>query len=319
MCMLPFVSFVLLHILNHASCYFLSPSAFLFSYYNRNDVTLLVAPEEEEKLNSKSIVSTASSCLHVWSLSVSLYVCLWLAVHLTILTPLWLPQSSVSVGRKEGLVVTVEMVCRKGGRKSCCFPLLWSLSQKLQTQVCVCIWRFAGTYGCAPESSLKWKLVVALFLFYQKYFEDYVSSWELEVDGKNSVLQRKSEKKWPPFNICPAPGCNLNGSRCWEWARCQRVIKGKLKNIDDHPLGKTTNLICRSSGAGILLRECIYWQTSMFLLKNNFVCKWKSCVSCNARSLTFNIHFQSLKARAKIFPHVWKSSTGCQLQLRVNS
>lgn len=73
MCILPFVSFVLLHILNH---YFLSPSAFLLSYYNRNDVTLLVAPEEEEKLNSKSIVSTASSCLHVWSLSVSLYVCL---------------------------------------------------------------------------------------------------------------------------------------------------------------------------------------------------------------------------------------------------
>lgn len=73
MCILPFVSFMLLHILTHASCYSLSPSAFLLSYHNRNDVTLLVAPEEEEKLNSKSIVSTAyflSACLVLVSESV---------------------------------------------------------------------------------------------------------------------------------------------------------------------------------------------------------------------------------------------------------
>lgn len=168
MCMLPFVSFILLHILT--SCYSLSPSAFLLSYHNRNDVTLPVAPEEEEKLNSKSIVSTASSCLHVWSLSVSLYVCLIGGTSDHPDSPVTPP--GLCFSWKEGRPCGHR---RKGLQKgrvkslSCCFPLLWSLSQKLQRQVCACIWRFACTYRCAPESSLKWKLFVALFLFHQKY------------------------------------------------------------------------------------------------------------------------------------------------------
>lgn len=59
--------------------------------------------------------------------------------------------------------------------------------------------------------------------------EEYISSWELEVDGKNTVLQWKSEKNWPAFNICPAPGSNLNGSRCWEWARCKELSREKTE------------------------------------------------------------------------------------------
>lgn len=43
----------------------------------------------------------------------------------------------------------------------------------------------------------------------------------------------------------------------------------------------------------------------------------KGCVICNARSLTFNARFQSLKALTTIFPYVSKSRTGCQLKLKV--
>lgn len=135
MCMLPFVSFIL-HILTHASCYSLSPSAFLLSYHNRNDVTLPVAPEEEEKLNSKSIVSTASSCLHVGSL----YVCLIGGTSDHPDSPVTPPGLCFSwkEGRK-ALRSQEEGFAEREGGKVCCFPLLWSLSQKLQMQVFVCI------------------------------------------------------------------------------------------------------------------------------------------------------------------------------------
>lgn len=139
MCMLPFVSFILLHILTHASCYSLSPSTFLLSYHHRNDVTLLVVLEEEEKLNSKSIVSTASSCLHVWSLSVSLYVCLIGGTSDHPDFPLTPP--GLCFSWKEGRPCGHRSKGLQKGRKSlsCCFPFLWSLSQKLQMHLCVCI------------------------------------------------------------------------------------------------------------------------------------------------------------------------------------
>lgn len=120
-----FCSLELLQALAHIPRCSLSPSAFLLSYQNRNDVILLVAPDGEKKRNPKSTVAAASSRLHVWSLSVCPSECL-IAAHPAILTPLRLPQASVSGGRKEGPAVTQEggFGEREGGSVKGC--LSWS-------------------------------------------------------------------------------------------------------------------------------------------------------------------------------------------------
>lgn len=61
-------------------------------------------------------------------------------------------------------------------------------------------------------------------------------------------------KNCPPFNICPAEGWNRNGSACWEWPHASEQSRKRLKlhlqNVADHPLGKTTKLLCCSAAAG---------------------------------------------------------------------
>lgn len=99
----------------------------------------------------KSTVATASSCLHVCSLSLCLSVRL-IMVHPAILLPQWLPQASMSGGRKEGLVVKQEEGFgeREGESVKGCLSWSWSTSLEPLTieglfghgqgQVQVCMW-----------------------------------------------------------------------------------------------------------------------------------------------------------------------------------
>lgn len=137
-----------------------------------------------------------------------------------------------------------------------------------------------------------------------------------------------NKKKSPPFNICPAEGCNWNGCVCWEWAGCQRVIEEALEASSTErcwsPFRQnyqaTLWLCCCwdiAQGVYLLAEKHVYRKKKKWK-KKQLCMQMKSCVIYNARSLTLNAHLEIEKSPDNTLPHVWKSSTGCQLQLRVN-
>lgn len=121
-----FCVWILLHTLTHNPCCSPSPSTFLLSYQNRNDVILLVAPDgkkTESKVHSSSIL--LSACLFLVSRSVCLSDRGTSGHPESPATP---PGLCVrrKEGRKEGPVVTQEggFREREGGSVKGC--LSWS-------------------------------------------------------------------------------------------------------------------------------------------------------------------------------------------------